>query len=380
MCVSRGCLIAFGGGWLSLAVWGCTEANHPAGLTGPPDPLPSAAPVYDVTPIDATTGLRVNQSGDVVGWTTASGPTQPILYTLESGVIVLPTSTSQPYGVARDLSDRSAGVITVVGEAKLNSTGSAIHAVRWQVAVPQGSVTRVEDLGVLPGHAESFATAVNGAGQIVGTSDPNSFLSIRSFIYSDANGTMDLGLGSLGQNARALDLNRSGVVTGYLGLEAIRWSAAGGVEHLGVPTGWANSFGFAINPSGQVAGKASTASGNAERVARYTDGIGWEILGGTGQHNQGNGINQWGDVVGTAVPYGPFLRGVIFTDSLGSLVLIDDLLVVPGTWTIMEAYDINDAREITGWAIHKDTGQRSAVLLTPMSLSSSNPPSLARGR
>lgn len=240
----------------------------------PPDPVPSAAPVYDVTPINATTGLRVNQSGDVVGWTTASGPTQPILYTLESGVIVLPISTSQPYGVARDLSDRSAGVITVVGEAKLNSTGSAIHAVRWQVAVPQGTVTDVEDLGVLPGHAESFANAVNGAGQIVGTSDPNSFLGIRSFIYSDANGTVDFGLGSIGQNARALDLNPSGVVTGYLGLEAIRWSAAGGVEHLGVPTGWANSFGFAINPSRQVAGKASSASGNAERLARYTDGIG----------------------------------------------------------------------------------------------------------
>jgi probable HAF family extracellular repeat protein len=380
---TRVCLRAVGVGCLSLAAWGCNEAHDPASITGVPPSVhlltasPSGVPVYGVIPFNATAGLRVSQSGDVVGWTTANGPTQPMLYTLENGVIVLPTSTSQPYGVARDLSDRTAGVITVVGEAKLNSSGSAIHAVRWHVAVPQGTVTDVKDLGVLPGHSESFANAVNGAGQIAGTSDPNSFLSIRSFIYSDASGMVDLGLGSIGQNARALDLNASGVVTGYLGLQAIRWSAAGGLQNLGAPTGWANSFGFAINASGQVAGKAGSASGNAEVVTRYTDGSGWKILGGTGQHNLGSGINQWGDVVGTAGPHTSFLRGVIYTDNLGFLAFVDDLLMVPGSWRIMEAYDINDAQQITGWAINSQTGLRSAVLLTPVSPPPPNQPPVA---
>jgi probable HAF family extracellular repeat protein len=345
-------------------------------------PAASGAPLYEVTPINATTGLRVSQSGDVVGWTTQNGPAEPMLYTPENGVILLPTATSQPYGVARDLSERVGGVITVVGEARLNSTGSAIHAVRWQVAVPQGTVTSVTDLGVLPGHAQSVANAVNSAGQITGTSDPNSSLSIRSFIYSDASRMVDLGLGGTGQNARALDLNASGIVTGYLGLTAFRWSSGGGLQSLGTPPGWAHSFGYAINSSGQVAGHASNAYGNAEAIARYTDGAGWKILGGMGKVNQGSGINQWGDVVGTGFPrtgsQAPFVRGVMYTDQLGVLAYVDDFLLVPGSWKVMASYDINDAQQITGWAINNQTGLRSAVLLTPVSSPPANQPPVAR--
>jgi probable HAF family extracellular repeat protein len=377
-------LSAIAVGCLSMAAWGCDDATDVASISGVSKPIhslsvaPSGVPAYDVTPINAITGLRVSQSGDVVGWTIANGPTEPMVYTPENGVVVLPTSTSQPYGVARDLSERSAGVITVVGEAKLNTSGSAIHAVRWHVAVPQGTVIDVTDLGVLPGHLESFANAVNSAGQIAGTSDPNSYLSIRSFIYSDATGMVDLGLGSIGTNARALDLNASGVVTGYLGLQAFRWSVAGGFQSLGAPAGWADSFGYAINASGQVAGYAGSASGNAEVIVRYTDGTGWQILGGVGQINVGNGINQWGDVVGTGIAgTGGLRRGVIYTDNLGLLAFVDDLLNVPGSWTIMEAYDINDAQQITGWGINNQTGLSSAVLLTPVSSPPANQPPVA---
>lgn len=375
---------------------GCDRAPDAASISGvsPSTPSPSldlapaGGPAYDVTPLNTfpassrftapTTGLGISQSGDVVGWTTQNGPAEPMLYTPENGVIVLPTSTSQPYGVARDLSDRVGGVITVVGEAKLNSTGSAIHAVRWIVAVPQGTVTSVTDLGVLPGHSQSVAYGINNAGQITGTSDPNSFLQIRSFIYSDASRMVDLGLGSIGQNARALDLNASGVVTGYLGLTALRWSSGGGLQSLGAPAGWAYSFGNAINASGGVAGSASSASGNAEVVVRYTDGAGWKILGGMGEYNQGHGINAWGDVVGFGFPrtgsQAPFVRGVIYTDQLGVLAYVDDFLLVPGSWKIMAAFDINDAGQITGWGINNQTGLRSAVILTPVSAPPPPPP------
>jgi hypothetical protein len=60
-------------------------------------------------------------------------------------------------------------------------------------------------------------------------------------------------------------------------------------------------------------------------------------------------------------------QGVFYSDSLGLLAMIDDLLFTPGSWRIMEAYDINDAQQITGWAINTQTGLRSAVLLTPVS-------------
>jgi hypothetical protein len=300
-----------------------------------------------------------------------------MLHTPENGVIVLTTSSSQPYGVARDVSQRAAGVITVVGEARLDSSASAIHAVRWRVAIPQGIVTGVTDLGVLPGGSESQAYALNDADQIAGTSDASSSLSIRSFIHSPATGMRDLGLGATGTSARALDMNASGLIAGYLGLEAFRWSTTGGLELLGKPAGWANSFAFAINASGQVAGSASGAFGNSEVVVRYTDGPGWKILGGTGERNVGNGINQWGDVVGTGL-LSTLREGVIYTDNLGLLAMIDDLLLVPGSWRIMEAYDINDAQQITGWAINAQTGLRSAVLLTPVSPPPPNLPPVAR--
>jgi probable HAF family extracellular repeat protein len=377
-------LRAIGAGCLILALAACNEAND---VTSVSDisastfqaAAPSAVPVYKVTPINAIVGLRVNQTGDVVGWTTATGV--PMLYTAENGVIVLPNSSSQPYGVARDLSDRQAGVITVVGEARLPTTGPAIHAVRWKVAVPQGTVLSTTDLGVLPGASESFAQGVNGAGQIVGTSDPSSFLSIRSFIYSGSTGMVDLGLGGPGQNARALDLNASGTVTGYLGLTAFRWTRTGGLQSLGAPAGFPNSFGFAINNAGQVGGYAGTASGIAQVVARYSDGSGWKVLGGMGQRNEGHGINQWGDVVGTGFPRtgsSPSVRAVIYTDILGVLTYVDDLLFVPGSWKIMAAYDINDGQQITGWGINNQTGLRSAVLLTPVTSTPVNQPPVAR--
>jgi uncharacterized membrane protein len=235
----------------------------------------------------------------------------------------------------------------------------------------------VSDLGVLPGGSESQAFAINDAEQIAGTSDSNSSLSIRSFIHSPSNGMRDLGLGTTGATARALDINASGLISGYLGLQAFRWSSTGGLNLLGTPAGWANSFAFAINASGQVAGSASNGFGTAEVVARFTDGPGWKILGGTGERNVGNGINQWGDVVGTGL-LSTLRQGVIYTDNLGLLALIDDLLVTPGSWRIMEAYDINDAQQITGWAINTQTGLRSAVLLTPVNPPPLNQPPVAK--
>ncbi|MEP7326895.1 MAG: PKD domain-containing protein [Gemmatimonadota bacterium] len=377
-------------GVLSFALWGCSESRNPTSLGDPSTATaflanaPAGVPVYRVTAINASVGLRVNQSGDVAGWSTTY-PYQPILYTAETGVIVLPTSTGTPSGVARDLSDRVAGVVTVVGEAKLNTSGGAIHAVRWRVAVPQGTVISTTDLGTLPGHSESAAYGVNSAGQIVGTSDPNSALSIRSFIYSSTTGMVDLGLGSVGTNARALDINASGVVTGYLGLQAFRWTTTGGLQNLGAPAGWPNAFGNAINASNQVAASATDAFGNASTVVRYTSGTGWQVLGGMGQSNNagpnsGNGIDQWGDVVGLGWPRTgstPAMKAVFYSDNLGLLAYVDDLLEVPGSWLVKNAFDINDAQQITGYAYNAQTAVTSAVLLTPVTPSPPNQPPVA---
>ncbi len=375
------------GAGVTLAALGCSEGD-PASISGTSPSMglhtlaPSGVPVYNVTAIAASSGLRINQSGDVAGVNSQSGSTTPILYTAEKGVIALPTTAGVTYGVARGLSDRIGGVITVVGEAKLPTSGGAIHAVRWTVAVPQGTVLSTTDLGTLPGHSESFANGVNNAGQVTGTSDPNSFLSIRSFLYANSTGMIDLGLGSTGGNAVALDVNNAGVVTGYLNLQAFRWTTSGGLENLGAPTGWANSFGYAINENNQLAGYASNGFGNASKVIRYTNGTGWEILGGMGNSNSGNGINLWGDVVGIGFPRTtsspkPSVRAVFYSNNLGVLAYLDDLLLLPASWTIRAGYDINDAQQITGYGTSTQTGLTTAVLLTPVIPAPANTPPVA---
>ncbi|MEP7345899.1 MAG: hypothetical protein ABI877_11550 [Gemmatimonadaceae bacterium] len=365
---------------------GCDVATDPIPGNQAPDSHvslsagPPGIPIYSLTTIPADVAWRINQSGDVVGWT--AFPPQPYLYTPENGVIMLPTAPPPPgqeAGIARDVSNRVSGVLTVVGEARLASSGGNLHAVRWRVAVPQGTVIDVTDLGTLPQHVHSEARGVNSSGQIVGSSDPNSLLSVRAFGFTDATGMVDLGLGGVGFSAYAHDINDAGVITGYLGTHAFRWTTAGGLDDLGVPPGWNFSTGYSINASNQVAGGLTTASGNAQAVARYSDGAGWKILGGLGQRNTGWGLNDWGDVVGTGIAHTgifPSRQGVVFTDVLGTLVYVRELLANPSPYTVMEAYDINNAQQIVGWASNNVGGANTAVLLNRVgTLQAPNAPS-----
>lgn len=374
--LSGGVVLALAGAALSAGCGDGGDGASPTGLAHDPASFATTAsvPTYRVIPIAASIGWRLNESGDVVGWTAGN---QPFLYTAEDGVIILPTSSSRPSGLARDVSERAGGEVVVVGRG-LGDSFTGLHALRWRVAVPGGTVLEVTDLGTLPGIGATEARGINESGEIAGLLDPES-LSGRAFYFSDATGMVDLGLGGLGSLATAHDVNAAGVVAGYQGGVAFRWTRAAGAEYLGVPSGFALSFGFALNDAGQVSGAATSATGNSERIARYTDGVGWEILGGVGETNLGWGINALGDVVGEgrADAGGPLLlKGVIYTAELGQVRYVDDFVATdpPSEWRVMAAFDINDARQITGWATNIVVGGSSAVLLTPVDAPPPPPP------
>jgi probable HAF family extracellular repeat protein len=297
----------------------------------------------------------INANGDVVGWSAGPAGTRAFLYTNAERMVALPGLPGRPRTVARDISD--AGVI--VGSANAGGTDLG-HAVLW-------SDGAVQDLGTLGTGFYSEAWGVNNLGHVVGWSYTNGGSGLQgshAFRYSQGEGMVDLTPES--DTGSALDINDAGQVTGYKtalgGYHAFRWQE-GAFEDLGVLPGFAHSFGWAINASGQVVGSSTSASGNSERFVRFVDGSGLQNLGGTGEHNVAMGINALGQVVGTRGQ--SQARALRFTDEAG----LQDLntLVDPSLgWVLLAANDINDAGQIVGRGFNNFTGQTHAVRLQPM--------------
>jgi probable HAF family extracellular repeat protein len=118
-------------------------------------------------------------------------------------------------GVSRALALNAAGV--AVGHS--DDANDEDHATRWANGV-------VTDLGVLPGHHESWARAINGAGQIVGHSGGAPV----AFYHAGSGSMMSLGFLPGHASSLALDINNSGAIVGESGLtgdekRAVLWSA-----------------------------------------------------------------------------------------------------------------------------------------------------------
>jgi probable HAF family extracellular repeat protein len=297
----------------------------------------------------------INEIGDVVGWSMGPNGTRAFVFTNAGGMVALPGLPNRPRSVARDIND--AGV--VVGSANAGGTDLG-HAVLW-------SGGSVQDLGTLGTGYYSEAWGVNAVGHVVGwsyTDGGSGLTGVHGFLYTGPTQTL-IDLTPTSDTGYALDINDAGQVTGYRtalgGYHAFRWQTGNFVD-LGVLPGFAHSFGWAINAFGDVAGNSTSASGNSERLFRYTDGGGLVNLGGTGEHNVALGINTQGHVVGTTG--NSQKRAVRYTDASG----LQDLntLIDPSLgWVLLAANDINDAEQIVGYAFNNFTGQTHAVRLQP---------------
>jgi probable HAF family extracellular repeat protein len=305
----------------------------------------------------SSVATAINARGDVVGWSSGPAGTRAFVQYGHSRqrMSALPSPAGRPRTVARDINDE--GVI--VGSANMGGTDLG-RAVQWNGRA-------VRDLGTLGTGFYSEAWAVNNEGQVVGwsfTNGGNGLTGVHGFLYSQADGLVDLTPGS--DNGYALDINDLGQVTGYRtafgGYHAFRWQD-GAFEDLGVLDGFAHSFGWAISSTGRVAGSSKSASGNSERFVRSTESGGLESLGGTGEHNVALGINASGQVVG--IRGESAARGVLYTDEAGLRDL--NALIDPASgWVILRAHDINDAGEIAAHGFNNLTGVSHALRLRPV--------------
>jgi probable HAF family extracellular repeat protein len=269
----------------------------------------------------------------------------------------LPAPAGRPVTTARAINDDG----VVVGTASAGGTDIG-HAVRWR-----GGVAR--DLGTLGTGLFSEARSVNATGTIVGTSytDGGGLLGIHGFRYTDTTGLVDLTPGI--DEAHAEAINDVGQVAGWRNGRAFRLTGTTFAD-LGVPTGFARSFAFVINGAGIVAGHVSSATGNSERIFRYSNGT-MSVIGGMGEYNRALGINAAGDVVGTGLPVLGLRQGFLYTDANGMQGL-NQLIDPNAGWFVLGASGINDAGQIVGWASGPN-GQR-AVRLTPGAVVAPKPP------
>jgi probable HAF family extracellular repeat protein len=319
-------------------------------------PVPSQAQVFDyvledlgtLPGHDSSIPWGINASGQVVGWSTQVNTQHAFLFADGAGMVELTPLPGYTSNVARAINDDG----SVAGSGW--GSGLPEHGMRWVGGVAQ-------DLGAVGGN--SMGWGINLAGDAVGES-PNNTFSSHAQLFSIGGGSVDL---TPAATSHSFDINDGGKVTGYMaaaGFRAFRWTSASGIEDLGVTGSFAHSFGRAINISGQVAGFLTSATGNTERVMRYTDGVGMVDLGGVGEVNEVWGMNAQGDFVGHGRPTSGLKRAFLYTDENGLQDL--NLLIDPTTnWFLIAAHDINDSRQVVGYGINNDTGEIHAFRLTP---------------
>ncbi len=317
-----------------------------------------AQPRYEARFLGGAGGVAaMNESAVVVGVTTSSGQRA---WVADPGFRLLPLPPGMRSSVANDVNELGQ-IVGAIGPSDY-SVEFGGKAALW---TPDGQGGYdVEILSGLSGESISLATALNNVGDIVGYSmvgmyrSPVLFRSGGSAVDLTPTGIFD----PSDVNDRRFVVDHSFTVK-RLNLNTMT------VENLGVPPGsYLATTAEAINESNQVAGVAIlTSGGNCDRVAaRYTDGVGWEILSPCGQWNGANDLNDLGDVV-MRQNIAPYVR----FEGLGTFqieTLINDPPI--GHWYVVNSSGlaINNSRRMAVFAHNPQTGEAGAVLLTPVGL------------
>ena len=242
----------------------------------------------------------------------------------------------------------------IAGYATYNEIENT-HAVLW-------TYSGIQDLGTLPGGTQSWADAINASVQVVGASN-SATTSPNAFLWSKDRGMQNLGVLPRGYYSEAFGINNLGQVVGMSNTiagnwHAFSWSKSAGIKDLGtLDTGKSTSAtANAVNDSGQIVGTSSCGSSCVHAVLWSSSGM--QDLGilPTSSASGANSINNKGQVVGESG------HAFIWTQTAGMQDL-NSLIDATSGWTLLFAYAINDAGQITGSGLIN--GESHAFLLTP---------------
>jgi probable HAF family extracellular repeat protein len=252
-----------------------------------------------------------------------------------------------------------------------------VRAVLWE----QG---KIHDLGTLEGGYESFASAVNSRGQVVGaalntTADANSMQAgifwlwggitppyqyqTRAFLWDKQNGMQDLGTLPGGTDAQAILINEPGQVVGYsytastqsgacfpLATSSFFWEKGKQMSDLG-GFGGTCTLASDLNNRGQVVGTSNLKGDRKSRAFFWQRGM-KELrdLGTLGGDNAFPGfISDTGDIVGKADLPGSrhqYHHAVLWRNCTRNCTKID-LGVLKGD-ACSRAYGVNSSGQVVG--------------------------------
>lgn len=315
------------------------------------------APVYDVEFIGATTGLTdLNDYGRMIG-------TSPLAPASERGWVASRTQPITPLPLppgrvsSRVYDINNAGqIVGSVSSTTYADPGFGGVAALWTPSGAGGYV--VQELGKLPGNVGSVAKAINDVGDIVGFSQG---AYQRAVLFTAPGGVLDL---SFTGAFDPVAINNQRQVVCYSTRCARLNLNTFVLEDLGLPPGnFASTLGGSSNEAGQVAGVAISTSSTCYRfAARYTDGVGWELLTTCGANNGAGSINDRGDVTSWNVA-----SAFVHLTGLGVFATQNLISAPVGTWFLgtLAVGRINDSRQIATFASNPTTGQAGIVLLVP---------------
>jgi probable HAF family extracellular repeat protein len=327
-------------------------------------PAPAQYAVVDLGTLGGTTSFAtgINRWGWVVGYSATAGDAASHAFLWRHGIMT--DLGTLPGGVnSRANAINGTGEIVGSSDALTPSLSPAGDVVAPQAFLySRGKLTDIDPDSHLSYTPGSWAYGINDAGQVVGDVLAPSADSL-AFLYSGGVfGTLPLS----GMEPQARGINRRGEIVGSSWVDqAPPFLFAGGVQaSLGSAPGQAE----AINATGAIVGELKTPGGSSHAflsVAGALTDLG--TLGGP--TSRANALDGSGRVVGTADVAGGAAHAFLYRH--GAMVDLDDLISPASGWSLENATGINASGEIVGVGLHN--GAEHAFVLVPNRLGRRGP-------
>ena len=321
--------------------------------------------------------VRMNNTGWRVGYRLADDLTErSVLWTAAGARELLPLK--EKFSCAYGVNDEGL-IVGQMDSGKVDRGGRIVRqAFLWREDV-------LMNIDQLRSFQDSAALDINGNGWVVGwigVEGVGNHAALWTFLEYSETGPKIIDLGTLGgSNSVAYSINRFGLIVGQAEqptltedpplARAFRYEYPMEVRMTPLPSLVADqpSAALDVNDAGVIVGWAQNEMGEPRAVA-WMEGKVIELGDFGGSEARAHAINRHGLIVGTAtlplpkLPkggcYAPIERAFVVQN--GEMVDLNTLVAPTDDWLLLEARDINERNEITGYGWH--AGEMSGFTLT----------------